>query len=262
LFPLFDRAGFPFGLIALCGLLDRPQAAKAGSIDLTTEVMIEEQSTDAYFLGGFFGVDPDSLLAFTSFVDPSTASFTYSTVLGTMFLGQSLTLTGSGTVDGSGNYDVAANGDLGGFLFQILGKEKIIDNGDGTTTVISDDDVNDAEGNKISDKHFMETVTDTTSSGVAWLTNADGSEKTGSRRNFKDELVDGEWKTTILPDPSLGSSPSPIVVSSGYSPPGGGAGSFTTSIMTTEPSQFSLLLIGAFCLIVRSCSTAGFFRRD
>jgi hypothetical protein len=32
--------------------------------------------------------------------------------------------------------------------------------------------------------------------------------------------------------------------------------------MTTEPSQFSLLLIGAFCLIVRSCSTAGFFRRD
>jgi hypothetical protein len=89
-------------LICASGVIS---SAQAGAIDVATltQLMIENEGNATTLLGLGFGVDPSSPVNFTSVVDPSAMSYSFTPVSGSMYEGQDVTLAGSGTYDPATN---------------------------------------------------------------------------------------------------------------------------------------------------------------
>lgn len=240
-------------LLCLLGpMLVASPITRAGDLLTTTEILLEEQGTKAYVLGYYFGADPHSPLSFTSFVDPSGNSFSYATVPGSTYLGQSLSLAGSGTLDQNGNYDVSATLDFGGKILQIIGKEK--ESADGHT--VQSDDNTSFGGKKTGDTHYLGTIkqpNNTSDITEGWMTDENSDHISKSDFGGTDKLnKDGDWEFTIVPKFANQASPPPSIFSTGFTPVNGGAGDFTVTISPVpEPPAVTMLLLGvlilAFC---------------
>lgn len=245
--PLLSIA-FLFGTIVAGSAV-----ARADLLTTTTELLFEEQGTSAIVLGSTFGADPRSPLSFTSFIDPSGSSFSYATISGSTYLGQSLTISGSGMLD-AGNYDVSASINLGGAILQILGKETVKENPDGSVTITSDKDKIE-DGKKTGDTHTETRLTglggdDPKSHADGHLTEPDGTTTPDSDFSADDtwnkKTKKWEWDGHF----DVMGGPVPDVFSSGFTPAEGGAGTFTTIITAPEPSTLKLFLPGLLILLV------------
>jgi hypothetical protein len=238
-------------LCLLCSTLVAPSIAQAGDLFITTEVLLEEQGTNAEVLGFLFGADSTSSLSFTSFVDPSGNSFSYSTVAGSHYLGQRISLTGSGTIDASGNYDVTASLDLGGTLLQIAGKETV--SPDGHIVTSEKDETN--KDVKTGDTHYKGEIgqpNDTSKIVEGWQTDAKGEHVSKSDFGGTDKYdkTTDDWVFTIVPNDLQQQNPPPFVFSFGFSPAGGGDGTFTATISTVpEPPTITLSLLSTLVLL-------------
>jgi hypothetical protein len=198
---------YPVFLFAAC--VGPSSVARADLLSITTEVLFEEQGTTALSLGSVFGADATSPISFTSFVDPSGTSFSYATVPGSMYLGQSLTITGSGTLN-TGNYHVSASINLGGIVLDILGEEQVIPIVDEKSVEIISDKDEMKKGKKTGDTHsdIVETGLggdNPMSAGKGHRTKADGTEEDGTGWKGKDKWnkKTEEWDWTIFPDVSM-----------------------------------------------------------
>src|SRR6516164_6567330 len=95
--------------------------------DQVVEVMMENQGADAAYIGRMFGGDGSSLIQFQSMTDPTTGTFGYSTLPGSMYLGQSLSIVSAGTYDsGSGSWSMETTGSLGGSSWTQSGTGAIV----------------------------------------------------------------------------------------------------------------------------------------
>jgi len=100
--PITRNRSLPSFAIAVVALfMALSQSAHAAgpltSVQVATEVMMHTQADVAGFIATQFGVDPNSSLSYSTYVDPGGQSFTFSLNSGTTFLGQPLALTESGT---------------------------------------------------------------------------------------------------------------------------------------------------------------------
>lgn len=91
-------------LTALLGLTAAlPVTGFADPVDVPTltQLMIEDEGNDMTLLGLGFGVDPSSTISFTSDVNLSGMSYSFLSDAGSMYAGQSVTITGTGSYNSS-----------------------------------------------------------------------------------------------------------------------------------------------------------------
>jgi hypothetical protein len=236
------------GVLFLLGLIVTVQPRSRADLVLTaTEVMIEETTVNVSALGFFFGVDPTSPLSFTTFVAPSGLSYSYSAVPGTTYLGQNLSLAGTGTLVASGSYHVMTAGKLGDVIWSSDGFENVTNNPDGTTTIKSDSEIEDEKGKATGDYHYEIKEDGNKSSGTGYYTALGTGQKVPkSDVDIKDTYNEktGEWDCTITPHFIQQDQPPPVVNSVGLTPAIGGDGTFTAVVTSVpEPSPFGMLLL-------------------
>jgi hypothetical protein len=88
---------------ALAGLtVAQPVAGSAATLDVSTltQLMIEDQGQDVFLLGLEFGFAPQAI-SFTSNVDAGAQSYSYTTVAGSKYLGEALSISATATFDPS-----------------------------------------------------------------------------------------------------------------------------------------------------------------
>lgn len=83
--------------LVLGALLTAPTVAHANLTNLTTETLMQAQLNDIAALGAYAGPDYSTSLQSTYMLDYDTGSFSYSQAPGQTYLGQPLSLSGSGT---------------------------------------------------------------------------------------------------------------------------------------------------------------------
>jgi hypothetical protein len=82
--------------------------------NLITELLMNDEVTNASLMALFLGPDFSSQVTYTTFVDRANLSFSFSSQTGSMYLGQSLNLSGSGVFDpNTGIMSLASSGALG-----------------------------------------------------------------------------------------------------------------------------------------------------
>jgi hypothetical protein len=214
-------------------------------VQILTEEMIEYQGDAAGFLGIAFGPDGGSPLQYTSNVNIDGGSFFYSLNAGQSYLGLPLSLTGSGTFDPMSNMMIlSASGQYGSQPFLISGSDHLTFNADGSVSRSAGFDFL-VDKVKLYDRHETTTYnTDGTSSSEGWFTNKDG-----------DKIKGTDFTGTDKWDPKGQSAYNEAgmdgllfyINSSGFSPPDGGNGSFTTTIAPV-PEPASLVLFGSAAL--------------
>ena len=250
---------FYYALVMLVFMAAAPvaRAAPLNQVQLLTELMIESQGDNAGYLGLMFGPDASSPLVFSSNVDPSGTTFSFSLNPGTTYQGQSLTLSGSGVFDPSTSMLTASSsGMLGSKAWTTSDSETVISNGD-KFSVASDSNLFDPAA-KAFDRHR---ITDLFSDGISvnagFYTDKDGKKIPGSdftsTDTWKLQNPDaGNWQYAENA-PGLGFT----VASQGFSPINGGAGSFTASVVP-EPSA-SLLFLGGLGMLWLTFTRRKFF---
>lgn len=116
-------------LAALLGLIAAlPATAFADPIDVPTLtlLMIEDQGSDMTLLGQAFGANPSSPVMFTSNVNLSAMSYSFMSLPGSMYEGQSLTIADSGVYNTATNvFDTDASITLGAISFSLSGTTDI-----------------------------------------------------------------------------------------------------------------------------------------
>jgi hypothetical protein len=240
-------------LALLIGIATRP--AEAGVIftpnftptDFVTEYLMESQGEDAVFVKTMFGTDPHSPLHFSSFVDPTAMTFSFSLVPGSTYKGLSMTLTGSGAFDSSSNtWIISSSGMLGSTSWSTLGTDVITSDTMTDQGEKSNRDRIDEHGNKIGDIHdivFIDKENPIRDFGTAILTDKDGKEigKPFPIRTIRRRTGAWNWEAD---------GPDFTVTSVGFTGPDGGTRSFTTTIAPVpEPSTLTLLTLGTVGLI-------------
>ena len=214
---------------------------------LMSELMMEAQGADALTLARLYGPDASSPLQYASNVDVSGQSLSYSTVPGSKYHGQPITLSGTVSYDsGTGSYLFDSTGTLGTSQWSSAGSFV----GDPTLTVFIGP----------LDMEF----------GIDWVTYPDETDSvvsvgftilgikvaSGNAYDVLDTngLTIGQWNWVF--DAANVNNHSFKVKVDGFTPlPDGGAGSFTQSILPT-PEPTSLLLVGSGVL-----GLSGFFRK-
>lgn len=235
----------------------RLQADTIPTDQLLPELMIEDVAHNALMLGDLFGPDSSSPLSFTTDVNTSTLTYSYSLNLGSTYLGQSMTLSGSGTFNTAmETLYLTSSGVLGTTSWNTSGTEVV------NTTVPGEFTVNEnlaSAGKKERDAHCDDVnfnlVTGTSSCENGYLTDKNG--RMIKRSNF----TSASDHLAPLPDPSYYYMTQYEIGGLGYeefttgtTPIGGGAGSFTLTIATIpEPSSFGLATLAVLM--------AGFYRR-
>jgi hypothetical protein len=210
--------------------------------DQVVEVMIENQEADAAYLGRIYGGDSSSLIQFQSMTDPTAGTFEYSTLPGSTYLGQSLSIVGAGMYDAaSGTWSMETTGSLGGSPWTQSGTGAIVGDPLGTF-----DWKIPIGGGHYLDFHSKESYTprpkhpETLDSVGSFSFTLDGktvlSGTTGT-----DSVTEPKWHDRV--DNSVGGGISSFIAdSSGFSPSSGGIGSFTMQISAVpEPASLGLL---------------------
>jgi hypothetical protein len=97
------------------------------SVVEATEVLMHAQAADASLIARMFGTDPLSPLSFITTVDPLGRSFSYATTTGAMYLGQPISLSGSGTLGGATNtWAWTSNATVGATSWSATGTANIV----------------------------------------------------------------------------------------------------------------------------------------
>src|SRR6516225_1057442 len=96
------------------------------SADGVTDTMMEYQSEQLMMIGHVFGADGASPLSFSSTVDAAAMTYSFQLKLGSTYLGQSMTLAGSGVFDtATDTFDRSALGSLGAFHWTSAGTDAL-----------------------------------------------------------------------------------------------------------------------------------------
>ena len=109
---------------AACAMLATSQVAWATSMEpdqVLTEVMINSQEGILEALGEAFGPDPASVLAFTSTMNFSSNTFSFSATAGDTYQGRSFAYTATGSMDSLGNTTESGSGSIGSFAIASSG---------------------------------------------------------------------------------------------------------------------------------------------
>lgn len=147
-------------------------AARADVVIETTEMLAQIQGSDTVFMGRYFGSDPSSPILFNAQADFANRTITYSTVPGSTYLGQPLSLSNVAAYNaGADQWEWTSQGQLGAQSWTNTGNGQYI--GDPTIIVAGFVPI----GGIIYDYHAIVTVTfatffppSGTSSGTASLT--------------------------------------------------------------------------------------------
>jgi hypothetical protein len=109
--------------------------AQADTLDtkiLLSEMLAEDLSENGGFVALLFGADGSSRIDLSSSVDPTSLTFSFMTSPGTTYLGQSLMMTGNGTLDSTmKTLAVSATGMLGSTAWSTVGAYQITSNNNG-----------------------------------------------------------------------------------------------------------------------------------
>lgn len=225
------------------GFQVRQASAGIISADELTDFMMEYQSEQLMMIGRLFGPAVGSPLSFSSTVDAAAMTYSFQLDPGSTYLGQSMTLSGLGVFDTAiDRFDRSAVGSLGDFEWTSAGTDVVGGLLDDVTTGKSNEDFKDENGEKFMDIHDDKEYNKTTKKSkiTTQLTKKDGSND-GEPNTGKDRLrPDGSWE--------LVQSVTQFdfeIVSNGFSPPGGGDGSFTSSVnQVPEPCTLAMLSAG------------------
>jgi hypothetical protein len=235
-----------YGALGILG----SERALADAIDpvTLTQLMIEDEAQDSILLGSAFGVDPTSPIRFTSNVDVAGATFSYASVPNSLYLGQSVSINGTG---GSFNpitdtLSISSTIVLGAATISADGSISVILVANPKTdfykrnfpkTPVPGGDAYDQECDSLTfpSGRSLATCQYTTLAGKVFgapFTEAD-----------KYDAKTGAWNVSE-------SAPhfAVAITSEGVSPPIGGTGTFTTTISAPEPATLPLLLSGLMVL--------------
>jgi len=212
-------------------------AAPPDPLDVATltQLMIENQGNDMTLLGLGFGVDPSSPVDFTSLVDATGMSFSFTAVSGSMYKGQLVTLTGNGVFDPMTNIlSTTASIGLGGSTFADTG-----------TLDLS------------AGSNFMQTTELTPPMPTPFfsedMTDDECMEKPGFFEDFcyytnNHVKIPGSDYLSVVsmtgPNWTFRNTGVFDVSSVGTSPIDGGPGTFTTTLAVPEPSVWALMGLG------------------
>ena len=212
---------------------------------LMTEAMMGTQGGDAGLIGMFLGADANAPLQFTSFVDPTNFTFSFSLTAGSTYMGQPMTLSGSGSFDpNTGSLSALSSGTFGAESFSVSDSETWTNTTDGIAGLGDQTlSVNGSEKGRrvVTHRRFSR---DGTSEESGHYVDEHGHRIPGSDFQEPDD-----YDTPDDPDWDFGTrrirEGGPYsVFSTGFSPLDGGAGSFTTTI-SPVPEPSSLLLVGS-----------------
>ncbi len=214
-------------------------AASAEPIDpaTLTQLMIEVQGGEIELIAGTFGVGAGGVLPFTSTVDVTAMTFSYSVGPGATLNGLPLTFSSSAAFDpATDTLTGAGSGQLGTMGFDTSPKQTLTDREQGTD--VSDIPIKDKQGNTLGSRHidsqFFKNGDSTTKD---FRTDSEGKKIPGTDSNGTDRYssTSGLWTYSSTSDEGI------VVISFGVSPLTGGPGSFTTTVTTPEPSTWLLL---------------------
>lgn len=221
--------------------------ARADTIDpvTLTQLLIEDEAQDSMLLGSIFGIDPTSPINFTSNVDALGMTFSYNSASGSLYLGQLVSIDGTGSFDGTTNtLTISSSIGLGATIFSA----------DGTI------EVNLAAAPK-TDSYTRKFPPFPVPGGTANDQECDSLQFASGRslatcqytfnnRPFGPSFTESDMYVASAWDVTESAAGFPVIVSSaGFSPPSGGIGRFTTIITTPEPATL-LLLISAVSVLL------------
>jgi hypothetical protein len=222
-------------LITIVSLM--PNEGLAGiisTVQLMTELMMEDEGENMAIVGELFGPDKSSPLSFSSNVDITAMAFSFSLDPGSTYQGLAMTLSGSAVFDPVADiWNASSSGTLGSVAWTPSGTYSVT--GDPFELSSGLTGIDNPQFHDYHDLIFYNPKTGE-SGGTFHFTDIHGERSTP---NFPvgDTLgPDGKWHYEIVTDTFR-------VDSGGSSPvPGGGAGSFTTTISPVpEPSGVILL---------------------
>ena len=240
-------------LVLVLVLLTAIAAPVASATTLTagqlTDLMVENQGDNGEFIALVFGPDASSPLTFSSNVNSAGTLFSFS-LTPTIYRGQSMTLTGTGSYDPTTNVlQLASSGSLGSSSWTTAGTAAVTFSGSDLNVLTNLNFLNGGV-EKSADVHAEGFVrADGTTGGFGFDTDKNGDPIPGSTRVFKDDRQSeiGTWNYRSISD--LGFT----IDSVGFSTPGGGTGSFTTTIQPVpEPSTMLFIASGVAGLAIRS----------
>jgi hypothetical protein len=227
-------------------LVSTPRFGSADQItvDQLSDFMIENQGLNAEFIGRFFGPDESSPLVFSSNIDFSDLSFLFS-LAPTTYLGQSLTLTGTGVFSPTTNLlTLSSAGSFGSQSWATTGTEVVTLSPDNLFSAAGDVDF--LEGGVLLGDFDAQQFnrTDGSTGDFSVATDENGEQIRGTITVSTDTRTSsGNWNYQSTS--TLGY----VVNSTGFTPPAGGQGSFTTTIAPAPvPEPPSTSLIGSMVL--------------
>jgi len=228
-----------------------PSIGLASPIDVQTltQLMIEDQGQEVSNIGLTFGADPSSSIKFASTTNPIAMSYSFTTMAGSIYEGLSLTITGTGLFDPTTNIMSVNSSTMLGSISYTSSGTNVIDLSAGADDYnkFIDPTQTTKDGKKYNDEHQDSTIFPNGNSLVRGYKTLNGSMVPGTENSGLDfsNSSSGAWNFSLeFPDAGIG------VVSVGFSPPVGGAGTFTTTVVASEPSSIALLGCGLFGILI------------
>jgi hypothetical protein len=222
------------GLGTLWLLLTIASPSRAGFVGID-EIMLSAEQCDAAFLGSVFGPGGTSPLSFTSSVNVSANTFSYTLNPGSTYLGQAISLTTTGYYDATNSiWNWSSSGSLGTTSWNNIGSETIT--GDPLGNISYEGSLLGFTLNVAVDYSTLNFSNVSTGAGILSYQGHDLVTVTETdSRNFVTGAVTWSLFSVVFG-----------AQQNGIAPPGGGGGSFDIIIgaPVPEPSSCALLGIG------------------
>jgi hypothetical protein len=243
----------PFALLCLGSV-----AASASPIlttpRLITELMAHDASANSSMMALFFGADFGALVPFTSHVDPANLSYSFSSQPGSTYLGQSVTVSGSGVFDSNtGVLTTTSSGMLGSTLWTTGGTLSVSRGVAGYTFTGVENFISVPGGILPPTRCVTFTFTgaqlndDGTSVAVAtWMNECNNTSGTATQADTFE--VSGHYLVITL---LSGEVHSIDLTDEGDSPEEGGDGDYTISFASVPEPDSLLLLSGGLAIMTR-----------
>jgi hypothetical protein len=220
------------------------QAGPLSAITEVTETMMEVQGAEASLIGRLFGSDPKSPLSFTSSMDFTNYTFSFSLNPGSTYLGNSITLSGSGSGNATtGVFTWSTTGSLAGTL---LGGSGTVAFTGGNAVDVASWVIGGVELDR--EAHISVVGGGQSTSSIYYTVTAVVVAKTQGRDNIVGMGDPRDWQW--MEDHVNVNNFNFCISSSGSFSPNDGSGSFTTSILpeSSGPALLGLaiLTLGAY----------------